>query len=93
MTEMVSLFSWIILQGTVYIFIGLVLYADLTDETCKVVLCIAVVISCYNFMTVVNRLPMIGLYSNMMSKATYPQSLRIWPSFNPKLLYRSLEPF
>ena len=69
MTEMVSLFSWIILQGTVYIFIGLVLYADLTDETCKVVLCIAVVISCYNFMTVVNRLPMIGLYSNMMSKA------------------------
>ena len=90
---MLSMCWWYLVQGTVYIFIGLVLYADLTDETCKVVLCIAVVISCYNFMTVVNRLPMIGLYSNMMSKATYPQLLRIWPSFNTKLLYRSLEPF
>ena len=66
---MVSVCWWYLVQGTVYIFIGLVLYAYLTDETCKVVLCIAVVISCYNFMTVVNRLPMIGLYSNMMSKA------------------------
>ena len=66
---MMSVCWWYLVQGTVYIFIGLVLYADLTDETCKVVLCIAVVISCYNFMTVVNRLPMIGLYSNMMSKA------------------------
>ena len=73
---MVSVCWWYLIQGTVYSFIGLVLYADLTDETCKVILCVAVVISCYNFMTVVNRLPMIGLYSNMMSKATYPQSLR-----------------
>ena len=61
--------SDLMIQGTIPIFVGVVLYADLADDSCKIVLCIAVVISCYNFMTVVNRLPMIGLYSNMMNKA------------------------
>ena len=66
----VELSSYMI-QCAIPVFVGVVLYADdVTDDSCKVILCIAVVISCYTFMTVVNRLPMIGLYSNMMSKVS-----------------------
>ncbi len=50
------------------VFVGIVLYSDQDALTVKYILTAIVIISCYTFMTVINRLPKVGLYTHMLNK-------------------------
>ena len=62
------------------VFVGIVLYSDQDALTVKYILTAIVIISCYTFMTVINRLPKVGLYTHMLNKVRtyiYTFSFRI----------------